>query len=132
MAAEVWNGERLFSPDLFRFFSREFLNAVQTAFKTDVKNTDTGFSYDAPDDVFRTALETNLYHFSAAKTLAEVQELNRILRQSGSYGEFAREAAKVAKAFNGTWQRTEYDTAVLTAEATANYRRLKNELDVFP
>ena len=132
VAAEVWNGERLFSPDLFLFFSREFLNAVQTVFKTDVRNTDTGFAYNAPDDVFRTALETNLYHFSAAKTLAEVQELNRILRQSGSYGEFAREAAKVAKAFNDTWQRTEYDTAVLTAEATANYRRLRNEVDVFP
>lgn len=132
VAAEVWNGERLFSPDLFRFFSREFLNAVQTAFKTDVKNTDTGFSYDAPDDVFRTALETNLYHFSAAKTLAEVQELNRILRRSGSYAEFRRKAEKVAKAFNGTWQRTEYDTAVLTAESTVNYRRLRNEQDVFP
>lgn len=132
VAAEVWNGEKLFSPDLFRFFSREFLNAVQTVFKTDVRNTDTGFAYNAPDDVFRTALETNLYHFSAAKTLAEVQELNRILRQSDSYGEFAREAEKVAKAFNGTWQRTEYDTAVLTAEATANYRRLRRQSKTFP
>lgn len=93
---------------------------------------DTGFAYNAPDDVFRTALETNLYHFSAAKTLAEVQELNRILRESGSYAEFRRKAEKVAKAFNDTWQRTEYDTAVLTAESTVNYRRLKNEVDVFP
>lgn len=129
---EVWKGEDLFSPELFRYFSGQFLNAVQKAFETPVNNTDTGFAYNAPDDVFRTALETNLYHFSAAKTLAEVQELNRILRESGSYAEFRRKAEKVAKAFNDTWQRTEYDTAVLTAEATVNYRRLRNEQDTFP
>lgn len=129
---EVWKGEDLFSPELFRFFSGEFLNALQTAFETPVSNMDTGFAYNAPDDVFRTALETNLYHFSAAKTLAEVQELNRILRGSGSYAEFRREAEKVAKAFNDTWQRTEYDTAVLTAESAVNYRRLRNGQDTFP
>ena len=129
---KVWKGEDLFSPELFRYFSGQFLNALQTAFETPVNNMDTGFAYNTPDDVFRTALETNLYHFSAAKTLAEVQELNRILRESGSYAEFRRKAEKVAKAFNDTWQRTEYDTAVLTAESTVNYRRLKNEVDVFP
>ena len=84
-ANEVWNGEKLFSPDLFRFFSGEFLNAIQTAFKSDIRNIDTGFAYNAPEDVFRTAMETNLYHFSAAKTLAEIQELNRLFRESGSY-----------------------------------------------
>lgn len=31
IADEVWNGEELFSPDLFRFFSGEFLNAIQTS-----------------------------------------------------------------------------------------------------
>lgn len=129
---KVWKGEDLFSPELFRYFSGQFLNALQTAFEIPVNNMDTGFAYNTPDDVFRTALETNLYHFSAAKTLAEVQELNRILRSSGSYAEFRRKAEKVAKAFNDTWQLTEYDTAVLTAEATVNYRRLRNEQDVFP
>ena len=79
---EVWKGEGLFSPELFRYFSGQFLNALQTAFENPVNNMDTGFAYNTPDDVFRTALETNLYHFSAAKTLAEVQELNRILRSS--------------------------------------------------
>lgn len=97
-----------------------------------MKNLDTGFAYNAPDDVFRTALETNLFHFSAAKTLAEVQELNRLLREAKNYADFRRKAEKVARAFNDTWQRTEYDTAVLTAEATENYRRLRSKQDVFP
>lgn len=124
---QVWNGEDFFSPDLFRYFTDYFLRAVQTVFKHDVKNLDTGFAYNAPDDVFRTALETNLFHFSAAKTLAEVQELNRLLREAKSYNDFRRKAEKVARAFNDTWQRTEYDTAVLTAESTENYRRLRSK-----
>lgn len=131
-ANEVWNGEKLFSPDLFRFFSGEFLNAIQTAFKSDIRNIDTGFAYNAPEDVFRTAMETNLYHFSAAKTLAEIQELNRLFRESGSYPEFMEKAQKVTNIFNRTWQQTEYDTAVLTAEATSQYRRLRQQSQVFP
>lgn len=132
IADEVWNGEELFSPDLFRFFSGEFLNAIQTSFKSGVRNIDTGFAYNAPDDVFRTAMETNLYHFSAAKTLAEIQELNRLFRESGSYNEFMEKAQQVTKAFNRTWQQTEYDTAVLTVEATSQYRRLVQNRTVFP
>lgn len=129
---EVWQGEDFFSPALFVYFSGQFLKALQTGFERLLENVDTGFAYDAPDDVLRTALETNLYHFSAAKTLAEVQELNRLLRGAKSYADFREKAAKVAKAFNDTWQRTEYDTAVLTAEATANYRRLRRKKEVFP
>lgn len=132
MLKQVWNGEDFFSPDLFRYFTEDFLRAVQSVIKHDVKNVDTGFAYNAPDDVFRTALETNLFHFSAAKTLAEVQELNRLLREAKSYNDFRRRAEKVARSFNDTWQRTEYDTAVLTAESTENYRRLRSKKEVFP
>lgn len=132
LMADVWDGEEFFSPELFAYFSEDFLKAVQTGLERPLENVDTGFTYNAPDDVFRTALETNLYHFSAAKTLAEVQELNRLLREAKDYADFREKAAKVARAFNDTWQRTEYDTAVLTAESTANYRRLRQKSDIFP
>ena len=131
---EVWNGEELFSPDLFARLSEEFLNAVQTAFKrrSDKLADNMAYLYDAPDDVFLTAMETNLYHFSAAKTLAEVRELNRLLRESKDFREFRQKAEKVTRAFNVTWQKTEYDTAVLTAESAVDYRRLISQRDIFP
>ena len=131
---EVWNGEELFSPDLFARLSEEFLNAVQTAFKrrSDKLADNMAYLYDAPDDVFLTAMETNLYHFSAAKTLAEVRELNRLLRESKDFREFRQKAEKVTHAFNVTWQKTEYDTAVLTAESAVDYRRLISQRDIFP
>lgn len=129
----VWNGELTdFSPELFGFFAEDFLKAVRPAFKEGVKNADVGITYNAPDDVFLTAMEQNLFHFSAAKTLAEVQELNRLMRESKNFEEFHRKAKQVTDVFNKTWQKTEWDTAVLTAEAASNYRRLRSKKEIFP
>lgn len=121
-----------FHPKLFEFIASDFLNAIQTAFKQEVNNIDAGIAYNAPDDVFRTAMETNLFHFSAAKTLAEIQELNRLFRESKNFEEFHRRAKEVTDVFNKTWQKTEYDTALLTAEAASNYRRLMGKVKTFP
>lgn len=133
LIAQVWNGELTeFSPELFWYFSADFLNAIQTSFKKGIKNADIGISYNAPDDVFRTALEQNLFHFSAAKTLAEVQELNRLMRGSKDFNEFYHKAKKVTDVFNKTWQKTEWDTAVLTAESASNYRSLMKDKALFP
>lgn len=133
LIAGVWNGELdYFSPELFWYFSQDLLNAIRGTFKKEIKNADLRISYDAPDDVFRTAMETNLFHFSAAKTLAEIQELNRLFRESKDFEEFHRKAKEVTDVFNKTWQKTEYDTALLTAEAASNYRRLMKQADLFP
>lgn len=131
--AAVWNGEiETLSPELFYYFSNDFLNGIQSVFKQNINNTDIGVSYDAPDDVFRTAMEQNLYHFSAAKSIAEIQELNNLMRESKTFEEFHRKALQVTDVFNKTWQKTEYNTAVLTAEATQTYRRLKSKRNIFP
>ncbi len=132
---QVWNGEKDFSPELFRYFSEDLLKAVQTGFKgrsKGVRNADVEVTYNAPDDVFQTALELNVFHFSAAKTIAEIRALNQILQESKTYAEFRDKAAKVTGKFNNVWQRTEYDTAVLTAEAMDNYRRLASHPQLFP
>lgn len=133
LIVEVFNGDMdYFCPELFAFFSDDFLSAVQPVFKNGIKNTDTGITYNAPDDVFRTAMETNLFHFSAAKTLAEVQELNRIFRESKDFTEFHRRAKEVTDVFNKTWQKTEHDTAILTAESASLYRRLMSKVKIYP
>lgn len=77
-------------------------------------------------------MEQNLFHFSAAKTLAEVQQLNQALRDSDGHADFRRRADRITSTFNRTWQRTEYGTAVNCAENASTYRRLKSEADIFP
>lgn len=91
-----------------------------------------GFMYGYDDPAVLTAYEQNLFRFSGAKTLAEVQRLNELFRESTSFAEFYEKAKEVTRIFNQNWLETEYTTAVLTGEAASTYHRLKAQTDVFP
>ena len=91
-----------------------------------------GFVYGVDDPAMLTAFEQNLFRFSGSKTLAEVQQLNQLFRQAGSFREFYELASERMKVFNKDWLQTEYNTAILTGEAAATYHRLMAQVDVFP
>ena len=127
----VANGDApYFDAELFKFISDDLLNAIHKVFKRPIKNA--AYTYDNFDPAFVTAMEQNLFHFSAAKTLAEVQKLNQLYRKAKSFEEFTAEAQKLCGKFNKVWQRTEYETANLTAESAANYQRLIKKANRFP
>lgn len=131
LADRVWNGEAdYWDTELFRQISENLLDAIHHRFPQGVENS-IGVTYNAPDDVFRTALEMNIWHFSAAKTLAEVQALNQALRESKGYEDFRQRAGNIQAKFEG-WQRTEYQSAINCAEGISTYRRLKAQRDLFP
>jgi SPP1 gp7 family putative phage head morphogenesis protein len=119
-----------FDTELFRFISDDLLGALHTAFKGNINNAD--IAYNLRDDAFITALEQNLFHFSAGKTLAEVQELNRAFKDSKDFADFRSRADKICTTFNKRWQKTEYETALLTAESASNYRRLAKKKTLYP
>lgn len=125
-------GNTLFDAELFSFFADDFVRAVSEGRAKTIGLADTGFTYGARDDAFITSMEMNVFHFSAAKTLAELQELNRLFRESGSFEEFHKEALQMTDVFNKRWQQTEYETAVLTAESASNYQRLIGKTKLFP
>lgn len=122
------NGKETFDIELFGYFATRLFDAVQTHMKL----ADASFVYGAMDDAYKTAMEINIFHFSAAKTVAEITELNRLFRKSKSFDEFYKEASKVTDVFNKTWMETEYDTALLVAESASNYWRLKKQAKLFP
>lgn len=125
-------GKALFDAELFGFFSEDFVRAVSEGRTKVVGLADTAFTYGARDDAFITSMEMNVFHFSAAKTLAELQELNSLFRESGSFEEFHKKALQITDVFNKRWQQTEYETAVLTAESASNYQRLVGKTRLFP
>lgn len=116
--------------ELFEFIARDLLNAIRTRFKT--ASAVGEIAYNVPDDVYTSVMEQNLFHFSAAKTLAEVQELNQAFRESKSYADFKNRAAEITDTFNDKWQRTEYRTAVQVAESASQYRQLRKSADTLP
>lgn len=118
--------------DLFRHLANDLLKAFQKGFKHRRGTPKNEISYSAPDDVYTAAMEQNLFHFSAAKTLAEVQELNQAFRESKSYNDFKGRAEGITSTFNDTWQRSEYRTAVQVAESASQYRQLQASKKVLP
>lgn len=116
--------------ELFEFITRDLLNAIRTRFKT--ASAVGEIAYNVPDDVYTSAMEQNLFHFSAAKTLAEVQEINQAFRESKNYTDFKSRAAEITDTFNDKWQRTEYRTAVQVAESASQYRQLRKSADTLP
>src|SRR5690606_28220472 len=82
------------------------------------------FQYGEDDPAVLTAYETNLFRFSAGKTLAEAQELNRLFRESKTFEEFHHRAKEVTEVFNKAWLETEYNTAVLVGSSASTYQRL--------
>lgn len=127
----------LFNPDLFSFIAGDLITALdqrpgETRSITSLQFADLGFVYNYQNDAFRTAQELNLFHFSAAKDLAEIQRLNELFRQSKSFGEFYKLAKAEMEVFNKTWQKTEWETAALIAASTENYNRLSGKVKLFP
>lgn len=126
----VYDGEAdYWDTELFHQIADNLMEAIHHRFPQGVANSVT---YNAPDDVYRTALEMNIWHFSAAKTLAEVQALNQALRESKNYEDFRQRAERITGTFNERWQRTEYQSAVNCAESASTYRRLKAQRSIFP
>lgn len=135
LIAGVANGSiTKWSPELFQFISEDLLKSVRKGFERRINNADDvlNFEYATHDDALITAMELNLYRFSAGKTLAEVQALNEAFRDSSNYDDFAQRAELVVEKFNKAWQRTEYDTALVTAEQIANFHRLRKQKDLYP
>ena len=126
-------GRAYFSAELFAYTHTELIRGLRKGYRrADVRLADGGFVYNANDDAYLVALEQNLFHFSAAKTLAEVNELNRLFRESKGFNNFRKKAKGVTRVFNEQWLRTEYGTAVSVAESASTYRRLMAQTNVFP
>lgn len=120
-----------FDTELFEYFSKDLIKAFRTGWESTTL-ADLAIDYAIQDDALKTAMEMNLYRFSAAKTLAEVQALNQLFRESSSYSEFQKSAKQICEKFNKRWQRTEFDTAQLSAQSASRYQQLIRKQEKFP
>lgn len=133
LAKRVARGEaRYFDPELFDHTVAQLLNAFHAGWRSGGGKLRNSIEYGTPDKVVLTAMETNLYHFAAAKTLTEIQKLNQAYRVSRSFEDYMARASKITDTFNHRWARTEYDTAGQIAESTSTYYRLQNQVRLFP
>ncbi len=78
------------------------------------------------------AYDLNLFRFSAAKSIAQIYELNQAFAKAKSLHEFRESAKLITGNFNGAWLQSEYQTANAVATNAATYHRLIAQAEIFP
>lgn len=133
----IWDAEGKASYDGTAF--RESADTLLQGFKDGWQEGNTvalidapGFTYGGDDPALLTAFEQNIFRFSGAKTLWEVQQLNSLFRQTTSFSEFYQAGKKFLDRSRKDYLQTEYNTAQLTGEAAATYYRLIGQAEIFP
>lgn len=78
----------------------------------------------------------NSAQFSAAKNDAENKMLQSLVFDENKvrkgYSEFKRDAKEVTDIFNDTWLRTEYDTSVRQVVTGEQFKRYRDDKDIYP
>lgn len=77
----------------------------------------------------------NLWQFSNAKTLAELQQMNSLLLDKGrirSFDEFRKAVQKENIKFNKNYLQAEYQTAVKASQSAERWRKFFKNADLFP
>lgn len=89
------------------------------------------FEYEDSRNVLRSSLMRNIYQFSAAKSLVELEQFRGMMLDSEGavkpFYKFRQSVAATGKRFNDTYLRTEYDTAKQSAIMAHRWQSLQAE-----
>ena len=80
-------------------------------------------------------LRTNIYMFSAAKTYQQVREMVDLMVKDDklkTFVEFKSEAKDVYNIYNEDYLKSEYNTALASAQEAENWDRIEREKEVLP
>lgn len=94
-----------------------------------------GIAYNTPDEILRSELIENVYVFSGAKTFQQVKELVSNIAPDGlvqSFNKFKKSAEKIIGKYNDQWLRTEYNTALGSAQSARDWQEFEDDVELFP
>jgi SPP1 gp7 family putative phage head morphogenesis protein len=83
------------------------------------------YGYDDPNNKLKSVMQANIFQFSGAKSLAEMQEFNDLLLDKNgkakNFTNFRNDCLDAGKKFNVDYLETEYQTALNSAENGVSY-----------
>lgn len=104
-----------------RAYAEEYWAAVQDGYGQNFANID----FNTPDADMLDHLATNVYSFSYAKNLAELNALSSAMIGADgkllSYVDFKQEAVKIVGEFRGAWLEAEYELAVAGGQMASKW-----------
>ncbi|MDD7438589.1 MAG: phage minor head protein [Bacteroidales bacterium] len=126
--ALVEEAKKSLSPSLFKLTNEPLQHAVDSVFAEP--------EFGTPDQEFLNEFKYNTGVFAAFKAHAEQKLLvSLLLDEEGnlrSFSQFRKAVKGVNVQWNEQWLRTEYNTAVRSARAAANYRDALRSKDMYP
>jgi SPP1 gp7 family putative phage head morphogenesis protein len=115
-----------------KLVATELRKAVIEGFGKDLPALD----YATADYNMLVALEKNCYHFAAAKNYQELKSLTLALKDGEgnirSFNDFKIEALKISGAYNSRYLKTEYDTAIGSAQMAAKWADIEQNKAAAP
>ena len=93
------------------------------------------FGKDAGKDTAVLQMQQNIYRFSHAKSVAELEEFNKALYngdQIRPFNDFKTEVEKLNAKYNKSYLETEYNTARNAAEHARKWQEYQTDKDLFP
>lgn len=111
--------------------AQNFFKAVTEGFGANLNEVD----YDSPDYGLLNNLRRNCYQFAGAKNYQTLRQLNDLLQDGDRLRgrqEFKNEARMLLSEWNGTWQDTEYKTAVNSAINARKWQEFETRKHIMP
>lgn len=99
-------------------------------------------AYDHPDYTMLSRMRGNTFYFAGAKTYQQLKAMNDLLIKNGkvipfnefrkNIADYRREALGIFEKYNKQYLQTEYNQAVISSQAAANWARYLDNADIFP
>lgn len=134
IAKGLWDGsitDGTIDPVMTKLVAEELRKAAISGFGKDFPQVDFG----TPDHKMLSNLELNCYHFSGAENYQMLKSMSLALRDENgvrSFEDFKAEAHKIAGVYLGKNLRTEYDTAIGSAQMAAKWTDFEKNKSAAP
>lgn len=141
LAAAIYTGavdENNLPLPVYKHNADELIAGVEKGFKKAVK----GLEYNTPDRETLAALKNNIYRFSAAKTFQQTSEMVNALdlmskaltegERIVSFKDFKEVVKGISGRYNVDYLRTEYTTAIASAQSASAWARFESEKETLP
>lgn len=135
MVSEVWQNKGMpgtTNKNIVAAFATHLWGGIEEGYGKYIS----GIEYDNPDYEVLQNLQRNVYQFSAAKNYHQLKQLTgALIGNDGklrSYNDFKNEAFKINNEHVNHWLRTEYDTAISSAQMAAKWRHIQDNKSVLP
>ncbi len=132
LAKQVYDAKALpanrINKKMVEAFATKYVAAINEGFKV--------IDYNTADSQMLERLTKDVYQFSAAKNYHQLKALAQaMLNDDGklrTFSEFKLEAFKINGEHINQWLKTEYDTAVASAQMAGKWEQIQADKDLFP